>query len=150
MKRTRSIIGFVLIPLIFFFAACSRPGESTASSNTTVSDTTPVQINESDYTIVSSVTTFTPGTSYHFEIKNNGKTAHEFMIMPKSEGNMSGMAMGAMDTMSLAKVEDIAPGQISTLDYTFPSSASGSHPEFACYDPGHYEAGMKQDVRVRS
>ncbi|GAC1507489.1 MAG: hypothetical protein NVS2B12_22500 [Ktedonobacteraceae bacterium] len=147
MKRT-FVLGFVLVPLILLFAACSRSGDSTTSSGTTASGATVVQVNESDYNIVSATTTFTPGKSYHFEVKNNGNTVHEFMIMPKSGGNMSGMAMGDMDKMSLAKVENIAPGQTMTLDYTFPSSTAGSHPEFACYYPGHYEAGMKQEVSM--
>jgi len=109
-----------------------------------------VQIDETDFKIASSITTFTPGTTYHFIVTNNGRIAHEFMILPKSTGIMSGMSMDAMDKMALAKAENIAPNQTVTLEYTFARSAAGSHPEFACYYPGHYEAGMKQDVVVRS
>jgi len=36
------------------------------------------------------------------------------MIMPKPEGTMSEMTMEKMDTMALAKVENIAPGQAAT------------------------------------
>jgi hypothetical protein len=50
----------------------------------------------------------------------------EFMIMPRSEGNMSGMAMGDMDKMALASIDSIAPGETKMLDYPFPSSAAGS------------------------
>lgn len=149
MKHTLAF-GFVLISLLLFLATCSRSGATTNASSTTASGATPVQVSESDYQIVSSLTTFMPGKLYHFEVKNNGNTTHEFMILPKAEGTMSGMGMGTMDTMALAKVENIAPGQTATLDYTFPSSASHSHPEFACYYPGHYEAGMKQDVSVNA
>ncbi|MBA2679135.1 MAG: hypothetical protein H0U76_12155 [Ktedonobacteraceae bacterium] len=147
MKRTL-VFGCLLIPLIFLFAACGRADGNTSSSSTTTSGATSVQVDESDYKIVSSITTFTSGKSYHFEVKNNGSTAHELMIMPRAEGTMSGMGMGDMDKMALAKVENIAPGQSATLDYTFPASASGSHPELTCYYPGHYEAGMKQTVTV--
>lgn len=151
MKQIRLfIVGSVLILLILVLGACSRDGGNTSSSSTTASGATLVHVDESDYKIVSSLTTFAPGKSYHFEVKNNGNTTHEFMILPKAEGAMSGMGMGAMDTMALAKVENIAPGQTATLDYTFLSSASQSHPEFACYYPGHYEAGMKQDVSVNN
>lgn len=149
MKRTL-VFGCLLIPLIFLFVACGRPGDSTSSSSTAAPGAISVQVDESDYKIASSLTTFTPGKSYHFEVKNNGSTAHELMILPKAEGSMGGMGMGDMDKMALAKVENIAPGQSATLDYTFPSSASGSHPELACYYPGHYEAGMKQTVIVKS
>jgi uncharacterized cupredoxin-like copper-binding protein len=149
MKRTL-VFGCLLIPLIFVFAACGRAGDSKPSSSTASSGAILVHVDESDYKIVSSITTFTPGKSYHFEVKNNGNTVHELMIMPRAEGSMGGMGMGDMDKMSLAKVENIAPGQSATLDYTFPSSASESHPELACYYPGHYEAGMKQAVTVKS
>lgn len=111
---------------------------------------TTVQVTETEFKIDSSVTSFTPGTTYHFIVKNAGKIAHEFMIMPKSEGAMSGMSMGEMDHMALARIETIAPGETQTVDYTFPQSTSGSHPEFACYLPGHYEAGMKLGVSVKA
>jgi uncharacterized cupredoxin-like copper-binding protein len=83
-------------------------------------------------------------------VTNNGQTVHEFMIMPKAEGSMSDMPMSHMDSMALAKVDNIAAGQTKTLDYTFPSSTAGSRPQFACYYPGHYEAGMGLDVTVNS
>ena len=111
---------------------------------------TTVQVTETEFTIHSSLTTFTPGTAYHFVVTNQGKTAHEFMIMPKSEWAMNGMPMGEMDHMALARIETIAPGETQTVDYTFPQSAAGSHPEFACYLPGHYEAGMKLGVIVKA
>src|SRR5260370_20706126 len=108
-----------------------------------------VQVKETDFKIASSVTTFSPGTHYHFVVTNNGNTAHEFMILPKSEGNME-MGMGDTHKIASASIDMIYPGETKTLDYTFPSSAAGSHPEFACYLPGHYDAGMKQRVSVNS
>jgi uncharacterized cupredoxin-like copper-binding protein len=142
----RLLLGFVLAFLVMVLAACGEAGGSTTSS----SGGQQVQITETDFKITSSITTFTPGISYHFVITNNGQTTHEFMLMPKSEGSMNGMTMADMDALALAKVQNIAPGQTVTLDYTFPSSAAGSHPEFACYQPGHYEAGMKLGVTVGS
>ena len=144
-RNSRLTCGVILALLVLVLAAC---GGSTTSPGS--SGAHQVQVNETDFKIVSSVTTFTPGTSYHFVVTNHGQTAHEFMIMPKAEGSMSGMPMGNMDAMALAKVDNIAPGQTKTLDYTFPASAAGSHPQFACYYPGHYEAGMKLDVSVNS
>jgi uncharacterized cupredoxin-like copper-binding protein len=138
--KSRWISGFVSALFVMVLSACGGSGASSGS--------VPVQITETDFKITSSVTTFSPGTSYHFMVKNLGQTAHEFMVMPKAEGSMSGMPMGNMDSMALAKVDNIAPGKMKTLDYTFPSSAAGSHPQFACHYPGHYEAGMKLDVRV--
>lgn len=123
------------------------PRQSVASTPATL---TTVEVSETEFYIASSVTSFTPGTTYHFVIKNEGKTAHEFMIMPKSEGSMEGMPMGKMDHMALASISELGPGETKTLDYTFPESLAGSHPEFACYFPGHYEAGMKLGVTVKA
>ncbi|MBO0783593.1 MAG: hypothetical protein J2P37_32685 [Ktedonobacteraceae bacterium] len=132
--------------LLLALAACG-----TTTGNTPAGTPTTVQVTETDFKIDASVTTFTPGTTYHFVVTNKGKTAHELMIMPKSEGSMmGGMPMGDMDKMALASIENLNPGETKTLDYTFPSSAASSHPEFACYLPGHYEAGMKLGVSVSS
>ena len=140
--KHRLSLGMLLALVLVLVTACGGGSSSSGSQQ--------VQITETDFHIASSVTSFTPGTPYHFVITNNGQTTHEFMIMPKSEGSMNGMSMGDMDAMALAKIKNIAPGQTVTLDYTFPSSAAGSHPEFACYQPGHYEAGMKRGVTVGS
>jgi len=142
MKRY-VLVGFILALFVLVLSACEGVGGSTTSSGTQQ-----VQVNEMDFKIASSVTHFTPGTPYHFVVTNNGQTTHEFMIMP-SGMSMSGMPMGDMDKQALAKVENIAPGQTATLDYTFPSNTKTSHPQFACYYPGHYEAGLKLNVNVQ-
>jgi uncharacterized cupredoxin-like copper-binding protein len=109
-----------------------------------------VQVTEKNFHITSSITSFVPGKPYHFVVTNQGQSMHEFMVMPKAEGSMSGMPMGSMDKVALASIPMIDPGETQTLDYTFPPSAAGSRPEFACYMPGHYEAGMKLDVTVNA
>lgn len=110
----------------------------------------PVQITETDFHIASSVTSFVPGKTYHFIVTNQGKVMHEFMIMPRVMSNMQGMSMADMDKAALAHLDRIDPGETQTLDYTFPASVAGTHPEFACYVAGHYEAGMKLEVTVRA
>ena len=102
-----------------------------------------VRVTETDFKIDSSVTSFSPGTAYHFVVSNTGETAPEFMIPPKSEGSMSGMPMGDMDTLALASISNLDSGETKTLDYPFSSSTAGSHPEHACYLPDHKETGMK-------
>lgn len=145
----RLLIVFSVLLIIPLLAACGATTGSTPSATGGQASNT-VQVTETEYKIDSSVTNFTPGTTYHFVVTNNGQTAHEFMIMPKSEGNMSGMPMGNMDKMALVSIDNISPGETKTLDYTFPASAGNSQPEFACYLPGHYEAGMKLDVMVKA
>ncbi len=141
MKRP-ILIGCLCALFVLVLSACDGVAGSTTSSGMK-----PVQVNETDFKIASSVTAFIPGTSYHFIVTNNGQTTHEFMIMP-SGMSMGGVPMGDMDKQALAKVDGITSGQTVTLDYTFPSKTKGSHPQFACYYPGHYEAGMKLDVAV--
>jgi uncharacterized cupredoxin-like copper-binding protein len=130
------------LSLLLVLAACG-PGSTTNTA-------TSVQVTEIEYHIASSLYNFSPGTTYHFVVTNKGMIAHEFMIMPRSEGSMSGMPMSHMDTLALASIDNINPGETKTLDYTFPSSATNSHPEFACYLAGHYEAGMRQGVIVKA
>jgi uncharacterized cupredoxin-like copper-binding protein len=132
--------------LILFLAACG--GGGTPASSETTQGATEVQITQNEYTITSSVSTFTAGTPYHFVVKNAGHTTHEFMIMPKEEGSMGSMPMEHMDSIALAKIGDIQVGETKTVDYTFPDSAKGSHPQFACYVGGHYDKGMKLAVNV--
>lgn len=140
--KPRFLLQGVLVGVVLLLTACG--------GNTTSSRTISVQVTETDFHIASSVMTFRPGIPYHFVVTNTGRTAHEFMIMPKAEGKMNGMSMDDMDKLALAMIETIPPGETKTLDYTFPSSATSSHPEFACYFPGHYEAGMKLDVTVQT
>lgn len=139
MKRILAV--FLLLTFALVLVGC---GQATNTSKGQV-----VNVTLSEFKIETSVSTFQPGMAYQFSVTNTGKIDHEFMIMPSSQGNMSGMPMGEMDKMALASIDTIHPGETKTLEYTFPSSAAGSQPEFACYLPGHYEAGMKQDVHVR-
>ncbi len=48
----------------------------------------------------------------------------------------------------LTQFKDLEVGQTKTVDYTFQASALKGKWEFACHEPGHYEAGMKLAVSV--
>ena len=132
---------------LFVLAGCSNMGNM---GSTAPAGSIPVQVTETDFHITSSVTTFVLGKIYHLAVTNRGQIMHEFMIMPKAEGSMSGTTMEHMDRLALASIPMIDPGETQTLNYTFPWSLAGSHPEFACYFPGHYEAGMWLDVAVKA
>jgi uncharacterized cupredoxin-like copper-binding protein len=140
MKR-QLLLGALALMIVALLAAC-------AGTPYTVKGSQRVQVKLSDYKIDTSLTSFIADKPYHFIITNAGQTLHEFMIMPKAEGSISDMSMG--DRMSLAKVENISPGETKVLDYLFPSSTAGTHPQFACYYSGHYKAGMKQDVTIHT
>lgn len=114
MKRILSVMG-LLAPIVFLLFACGETN-GTPTSSATTSGPPSVHITEADFHIASSLTNFVPGMRYHFVIMNHGQTTHEFMIMPKSEGAMNGMAMSQMDKLALAAVENIQPG--ATFDGT--------------------------------
>ncbi|GHO62806.1 hypothetical protein KSC_016980 [Ktedonobacter sp. SOSP1-52] len=139
MKRFLAV--FLLLTFALVLVGCGQT-TSTSKGHT-------VNVTLSEFKIETSASTFQPGTAYQFSVTNTGKTDHEFMILPSSQGNMSGMSMDDMDKMALASIDTIHPGETKTLEYTFPSSTAGTQPEFACYLPGHYEAGMKQDIHIR-
>lgn len=147
MKRQHALIGLLGVMLLFL-AACGGNNGSTGSSTTAGAVT--VQVTETDFKIDSSVTKFVPGKAYHFVVTNQGQAIHEFMIMPKSEGMMNGMSMDDTNKQALAFIATINPGETKTLDYTFPASTASTQPELACYQPGHYEAGMHQSITVSS
>ena len=158
MRRNIFSVMFLLVFLLML-AACGGQS-SMSSSSMNMGTATPstqtsnvgakvstVYISETDYKIASSLQRFVVGDTYHFSVKNAGKVAHEFMIMPSAMA-MGGTSMSDMDKQAVVHISNLNPGETKTVDYTFPSSSAGSHPEFACHLPGHYEAGMKLDVTV--
>ncbi len=129
---------------------------STQASNT--GGPVDVQVTLSEMKIESSLTTFSMGVPYHFIVTNAGTVPHEIMIMPvmmsggmMNGGMMSNMSMEQLDEMALAHIEsdDLPPGATKTLDYTFTTPAPAGTLEFACYLPGHHEAGMHEAITVQ-
>ena len=137
--KYRFVLGLFFLVFGMVLAACG--------SGSTPSGAQEVQVTLSEYKITSSVTTFAPGTPYHFVVTNNGKAAHELMIMPMGM-NMQGMSMDDMHKVALHMIDNVAPGETQAFDYTFTSSMMGQTFEFACHLPGHYEAGMRLPMMV--
>ena len=135
---------FRLFSILLFvgLAACSSPKPA---ANGPVD----VKITANEFSFQSSLTTFKVGVPYHFEVTNNGKVAHELMLVkPIPAGTMD---MEAMDSMALAHVsdEELLPGTTKSFDYTFTEPAPAGQLEFSCHVPGHYEAGMKLPITVQ-
>ncbi len=75
MMKYRHLAGLlaILSMLVVVLAACG--GRSTTT--TISSGSREAHVTLSEYKITSSVTTFSPGTSYHFVVANKGQVAHE-------------------------------------------------------------------------
>jgi uncharacterized cupredoxin-like copper-binding protein len=126
----------LLFAITLVLAACSSGGNG--STNVTVT--------LNDYTITPSITTFQTGVPYHFVITNDGAVEHEFEIMPPDSSQLT---TEQVDSMRLAGIDSITPGQTVTLDYTFTKAAPEGTLEFACHFPGHYDAGMHTSIVVK-
>lgn len=139
--KDRNLFWFTLL-LTLLMVVLTACGGSTAPAGPQQ-----VQVTLSEYKITSSVTTFSPGTSYHFVVTNKGQTPHEFMLMPMRMYR-EGMSMDEMHKIALHMIDNVVPGETRTFDYTFAASMMGQNVEFACHLPGHYEAGMHLPVMV--
>ena len=107
-----------------------------------------VQVTLDDFTIQSSLTTFSVGVPYHFVVTNKSSEAHEFVIMPPASDPAAVDAQRKLAVASLSG-QDLPAGASKTLDVTFAKAAPAGTLEFACHLPGHYEAGMHLGIVVK-
>lgn len=133
MRKQIALIGLVAAALALGGCANAPPA---------VSGPVQVQVRLSEFKIESSLTTFSKGVPYHFVVTNAGQVPHELYILPPMSDD--GMSMEEIDKAALAGISanDLLPGTIKTLDFTFTDAAPPGKLEFACHVPGHYAAGM--------
>ncbi len=147
MARTRSLLVLsALVGASLLLAACGG-GAAGAPTEAVTPPPTDVQITLTDFQIQSSITNFKVDVPYHFIITNNGAVAHEFMIIPPTEGPVPNEEAWTM-ALTGVRQENLQPGDTATLDYTFLEAAPAGTLEFACHLPGHYEAGMHLAITV--
>lgn len=147
LPRMRICMLFVLLcSLAALLLAC---GGATASPTANPSATSPaamtVSVTLTDFKIASDQTQFKVGVPYHFVVVNKGAAEHEVMIAPPMT---AGMTLEQIDDAQLWEAPDVEVGQTKTVDYIFKTSALNGTWEFACHEPGHYEAGMKLPVTI--
>lgn len=99
-----------------------------------------VPIELSEFEVESDQLVFRAGQAYRFDVRNDGKIVHEFVIEP----------FAAMDEPlekdgQVSELEDIDPGAGSQLTWTF--DAPGPY-KMDCHIEGHYEAGMMLPIEV--
>ena len=91
------------------------------------------------------------GETIKFVVKNVGQVRHEFAIGDRASQRAHALMMKKMPNMK--HVDDpttvsLAPGESRTVTWKFDKKPA-SPLEFACHEPGHYEAGMKAAVALK-
>jgi uncharacterized cupredoxin-like copper-binding protein len=138
-KKTSGLkIGIVLMIMgALLLTACGSSGSKTVTVNLTLSE----------FTIDSSLTTFTQGVTYHFVVKNTGSVNHEVYIMPVGTGDMTEQQAKDASLAGLAATE-LTPGTTKSFDYTFTKGYPAGTLEFACHVTAHYDSGMHLPIIV--
>lgn len=87
------------------------------------------------------------GETIRFVVKNSGQIRHEFSLGTPSELAEHAAAMKKFPNMEHDEpnMVSLAPGVQGEVIWQF--TAAGTV-DFACLQPGHFEAGMKGQVRV--
>jgi uncharacterized cupredoxin-like copper-binding protein len=92
------------------------------------------------------------GETVHFVLKNEGKLPHEFSLGDAAAHAEHQKQMLAMQQMGHSMVHEdagtasVEAGGQAELTWTF---AAAGELQFACNIPGHYQAGMVGQVKVR-
>ncbi len=88
------------------------------------------------------------GQTVRFVLKNAGRLTHEMMIGSGAELREHAEMMRSMPGMKHDEpnAASVAPGRTGTLIWRF---TRGGVVDFACLEPGHFEAGMKGEVSVK-
>ena len=87
------------------------------------------------------------GETIRFVVKNSGKVKHEFVLGSAKEikEHYQKMMMSMEMDHSDPNMVSLAPGGTGELIWKF---SKIGHVDFACLQPGHYDAGMKGSVTV--
>ena len=87
------------------------------------------------------------GETVRFVIRNEGKIRHEMVLGTESEIREHMAMMKAMPNMQHQEANSVflAPGESGEIVWKF---TQPGEVDFACLVPGHYEAGMKGEIRV--
>jgi uncharacterized cupredoxin-like copper-binding protein len=89
------------------------------------------------------------GETIRFNVKNSGKMRHEWVIGNEAEllehaAQMKKAGVGS-HKHDMANAISLAGGEQGTLIWTFDKAESLA---MACFEPGHYEAGMRGVIQV--
>lgn len=89
------------------------------------------------------------GETIRFKVKNAGKLKHEMVLGTEAELQEHYQAMLKMPEMEHADPHAITLEGGKSGEIVWQFTKSGTVP-FACLQPGHYDAGMKGSITVKS
>jgi len=123
-------------------AAIGKPGESVK-----VMRTVTVEMNDAMRFIPSHVTV-KHGETVRFLVKNSGNLKHEIVLGSVAELKEHAELMRKFPAMVHADPNQVAvdPGKSGELVWQFTKAGKV---DFACLQPGHFEAGMRGHVSVK-
>lgn len=97
-----------------------------------------------DFAIKPDTTRLKPG-KVQFNVKNDGKTAHEFVVIDTSKPAAKlGKGARVPERGNIGETGNLKPGQAKTLVLNLRKG----HYAVICNDPGHYMSGMHRDLVV--
>ena len=126
----------------------SLPSNAANASNFANPKEKKVAVNMNDIKYSTKSLSVKAGTTVEFSFSNKSNVRHEAVIGTHAEqlahdkemAAMGGMAMGDEPTAI-----SVAPGKSKKIRYTFAKAGAF---EVGCHQPGHYNAGMRINVKV--
>jgi uncharacterized cupredoxin-like copper-binding protein len=122
-------------------ASIGMPGQASKATRTvTVDMTDTMRFNPSSVAVAQ-------GETVRFVVKNSGQLKHEFVLGTEKELKEHYEVMKQFPEMEHAdpNMVTVAPGKTGEVIWAFTKAGKV---DFACLQPGHYEAGMKGGVSV--
>jgi uncharacterized cupredoxin-like copper-binding protein len=128
-------------------ARCPSPlaTPTAAPIATPVGEPVCVGVTVGEFSIRPERTTFEVGETYVFAVGNEGQDLHEFVIEPAGSTEEAALEADVAGEEREAEIEEIAPGQVAELTWTF--TEPGSY-QFACHLLDHYQRGMVIEIEV--
>ena len=144
-----ALIAALALPVLTFADGMHMHGkEQTAQTPARIDRTVIIEMND-NMRFTPPQLTATAGETVRFVVRNSGKLRHEMVIGSIEDLKAHAEMMRQMPGMSHAEGNQVGvdPGQTGELVWRF---AKAGEVDFACLEPGHFEAGMKGRIIVRA
>lgn len=156
MKLSHIIAAIIMLLVSSFAYAHGDNAGGHGESNTIGQPGEPENVNRTITITMFDMMRFSPasisvkqGETIKFIVKNSGKTKHEMVLGTEKELKEHYELMKKNPEMEHAdeNMVTVPPGKSGEIIWQFTKAGKI---DFACLVPGHYDAGMKGTVRVKS